>query len=83
MERSEQKVEASLYPDDILRVEVRGVALGGAKRAVAEWGWWRRGSAPPYSYAFTPLGLQSNPAPGLPSENVQRLKEDKKSEKCS
>ena len=31
VERSEQKVEA-LSADDILRVEVRGVALGGARR---------------------------------------------------
>ena len=30
VERSEQKVEA-LSADDILRVEVRGVALGGAR----------------------------------------------------
>lgn len=41
VEHSEQKVEA-LSADDILRVEVRGVALGGARRAVAKWGWWRR-----------------------------------------
>ena len=52
VERSEQKVEA-LSADDILRVEVRGVALGGARRAVAKWGLWRRAQLHPYSYAFT------------------------------
>lgn len=57
VERSEQKVEA-LSADDILRVEVRGVALGGARRAVAKWGWWRRAQLHPYSHAFSPLGLR-------------------------
>lgn len=68
VEHSEQKVE-DLPADDILRVEVRGVALGGAKRAVAKWGWRRRAQFHPHSCAFTPLGLSvTQHLPCLPKE---------------
>ena len=68
VEHSEQKVEA-LSADDILRVEVRGVALDGARRVVAKWGLCRRAQLHPHSHAFTPLGLRVTQHPVcLPEE---------------
>lgn len=53
VEHSEQKVE-DLPADDILRVEVRGVALEEAKEVATKWGWlllswWRRAQLYPQS----------------------------------
>lgn len=56
------------------RVEVRAPQ----RRAVAEWGWWRRAQLHPYSYAFTPLGLRVTLHLVCLRGMFQRLKEDKK-----
>lgn len=60
VEHCEQKVE-DLPADDILRVEVRGVALAGEMRNMAaKWGWLQGITAQlcPHACAFIPLGCE-------------------------
>lgn len=75
VEHSDQKVE-DLPADDILRVEVRGVALEGVKEVAAKRGWllvswWRRAQLHPWSVpaplwaSVPPLGSTSNPTATL------------------
>lgn len=77
VEHSEQKVEA-LSADDILRVEVRGVAWKGPG---GRWPSGAGGEGPSSAHTHMPSHLWASEQPSARSaflRNVQRLKEDKK-----
>lgn len=79
VEHSEQKVE-DLPADDILRVEVRGAALGGTRRVVARWSWLHGGGRLGSTHSHVTSHLWASEEPGTSPaslRNVQRLKEDK------